>query len=153
KEGVLEYEWASDSESIVYLAPEPRPAPIESVRKDERDERKIDPVVEQDDRLRRQFWRVDVEARKPKLLFTGDYGIKEFALAPDGERLCYTTNSPGEWNDYHLVALYVLCLTSGRQYKLLQGAGGKYAPRWTPDGTQIVFLSWLDPPISYSRET
>src|SRR5262249_22665098 len=37
KEGVMAYAWTPDSRAIVYLAPEPRPRPIESVRKEDRE--------------------------------------------------------------------------------------------------------------------
>lgn len=153
KEGVLHYEWLPDSSGVLFLAPEPRPRPVESVRKEERDRRKIDPIVENEDRLRRQFWRVEVEERKPKLLFTGDYGIQEFAVSPDGEQLCYATNYTGEWNDYHLIDLWILNLADGTTAKLIERPGGKADPRWSPDGTQLAFLSWLDPALSYSRES
>jgi dipeptidyl aminopeptidase/acylaminoacyl peptidase len=153
KEGVIHYEWMPKTNEIVFLAPEPRPRPLESLRKEERDRRKIDPVVEHEDLLRRQLWRVDVEERKPKLLFTGDYGVSEFALSPDGERICYATNHTGLQNDYHLTDLYVRDLASGETSKLIDRAGGKYHLRWSPDGKQVAFLSWLDPQLSYSRES
>jgi dipeptidyl aminopeptidase/acylaminoacyl peptidase len=153
KEGVIDYAWVAETNAIIFLAPEPRPVPIETVRKEERNRRKIDAVVEHDDLLRRQFWRVDVEERKPKLLFTSDYGVTEFAVSPDGERLCYATNHTGIQNDYHLVDLYVRDLKIGTTRKLVDRAGGKYHPRWSPDGMQIAFVSWLDPLLSYSRQS
>src|SRR5262249_36054315 len=73
--------------------------------------------------------------------------------SPDGSRLCYATNYTGEWNDYHLVDLFVLDLTTGATVKLVERPGGKIHPRWSPDGTQIAFLSWLDPQLSYSRHS
>jgi len=82
KEGILDYAWCSDSESVVYLAPEPRPRPLESVRKDDRDRRKVDPIVEHEERLRRQFWQIEVDNGKPKLLHTADYGVAEFRALP-----------------------------------------------------------------------
>ena len=152
KEGVLDYEWISDTNSIAYLASEPRPRPLETLRKEERHRRKVDAIVEQDDRLRRQLWRVDVDERKPKLLFTGDYGVMEFAVSPDGTRLAFITNYSGEGNDYHLADLYVRYLETGKTVKLVARGGGKYHLRWSPDGKQIAFLSWFDPELSYSRE-
>ena len=153
KEGILEFHWLPDGESLVYLAPEPRPKPIESVRKEERERRKIDPTVENEEKLKRQFWRIEIEEKKPKLLFTGDIGVQDFALSPDGLRLCYSTNYSGEDNDYHLTDLYVRALENGPSVKLIGRGGGKYHLRWSPDGSQIGFLSWLDPALSYSRET
>ena len=128
REGVLDYAWLPDSSGILYLAPEARPKPVESVRKEARHRRKIDPVVEGEDKLRRQFWRVDVEGRKPKLLFTGDYGIREFALSPDGERLCWITNYTGEENDYHIADLFVVPLAAGEPFKLIDRAGRQISP-------------------------
>lgn len=155
KEGVLDYVWLGDSDAgvIVYVAPEPRPGPVEAIRKEARDRRKVDPIVEQDDRLRRQFWRVDVEEKKPKLLFTGDYGVTEFAISPDATKICYGTNYSGDPNDYHLVDLFIRHLDDGTTYKLVARPGGKYNPRWSPDGRSIAFLTWLDPALSYSRES
>ena len=153
KEGILEYHWLPESSTLIYLAPEPRPRPLESVRKDERDRRKIDPTVEHDDLLRRQIWQTDIEERKPKLLYTGDIGLHDFAVSPDGRRLCFATNYSGEDNDYHLTDLYIKPLDSGVPVKLVRRGGGKYHLRWSPDGRHIAFLSWYDPALSYSRET
>ncbi len=153
KEGIIEFHWLPDGESLVYLAPEPRPKPIETVRKDERERRKIDPTVENEEKLRRQFWRIEVEEKKPKLLFTADEGAGDFAVSPDGTRICYATNYSGEDNDYHLTDLYVRALEGGPSVKLVGRGGGKYHLRWSPDGLQIAFLTWLDPALSFSTET
>lgn len=153
KEGVLDYLWVPGADCLLYIAPEPRPAPLESLRKEERDRRKVDPIVEQDDRLRRQIWRIDVDDSKPKRLYTSDYGLMDFALSPEGDRIAFVTNYSGEGNDYHLADLYIHYLKSGQTVKLVARAGGKYHLRWSPDGTRIAFLSWLDPLLSYSRES
>ncbi len=151
KEGVLEYDWLPDASGIVYLATEPRPKPVESLRKETRERHKIDPTVEHEEKLRRQFWHIEVEGKKPKLIFRGDYGIQEFLLSPDGERIAYMTNHTGEWNDYHQVDLFVRDMDANVTHKIVEREGGKYSPRWSPDGTHLAFLSWLDPKVSYSR--
>lgn len=153
KEGVVEYEWTPDSDELIFLTPEPRPQPIESVRKAEREHCKIDPVVEHDEKQRKQFWRVEAEERKSHLIVTLDYGVLEFALSPDGARLCYATNYSGEWNDYHRVDIWLLELESKSKWLLCDRFGSKYNLRWSPDGASIAFLSWFDPQLSYSRES
>ncbi len=152
KEAILDFCWTPDGLSLVYMTLEPRPRPIESVRRD-RIHRKVDPIVEHDDPRRRQFWRVAVEERKPQLLFTADYGVEAFALSPEGGRIAYLTNYTGEENDYHIADLYLRDLQSGATVKLVRREGGKYRLRWSPDGSQIAFLSWHDPQLSYSRES
>jgi dipeptidyl aminopeptidase/acylaminoacyl peptidase len=153
KEGVIDYAWTADSASVVYLAPEPRPRPLESVRKDERDRRKVDPVVEHEDRLRRQFWQIEVDNGKPKLLHTADYGVQEFALAPDDSRLVYVTNRTGDSNDYHVGDLVLVTLPDGTSRDLPPRPGDKTHLRWSPDGKRLAFLAWLDPALSYSRQS
>lgn len=153
REGVLEYAWAPDGCTLIFMAPSPRPRPIDAVRREARTRRRIDAIVEFEDRRKRQFWRVDTEDAKPNLLFTADFGVLEFDVSPDGKQICYTTNYTGDWNDYHLVDLWIRGLTSGEAWKVVARAGGKYSPRWSPDGGSIAFRSWLDPALSFSRET
>lgn len=152
KEGVLDYAWSPDSASILYLAPEPRPKPLESVRKDDRERRKVDPLVEHAERLRRQFWQIEVDHGKPKLLHTADFGVSEFALAPDGARLVYVTNRTGDSNDYHVGDLVLVELPSGDSRDLPSRPGDKTHLRWSSDSGRLAFLAWLDPLLSYSRQ-
>jgi dipeptidyl aminopeptidase/acylaminoacyl peptidase len=152
KEGILDYAWSADSASVVYLAPEPRPRPLESVRKDDRDRRKVDPIVEHEERLRRQFWQIEVDNGKPKLLHTADYGVSEFALSPDGTRLVYVTNHTGDPNDYHVGDLVLVTLPDGVSRNLPARPGDKTHLRWSPDSRGLAFLAWLDPALSYSRQ-
>lgn len=153
KEGVIDYAWNPDSASLIYLAPEPRPRPLESVRKDDRDRRKVDPIVEHSERLRRQFWQIEVDNGKPKLLHTADYGVSEFALAPDSARLVYVTNRTGDSNDYHIGDLVLVDLPGGAARNLPPRPGDKTHLRWSPDGRQLAFLAWLEPSLSYSRQS
>ena len=151
KEGVVGFQWLPESSAIVYLCPEARPEPMQAVR-DETRKRKIDATVEHKEKLRRQFWEVDLETKEPVLLYTGDFGVAEFDLAPDGKSLVFNTNVTGEANDYYQFDLFVLSLNSGEARKLVDRPGGKFHPKWSPDGSQIAFLANLDPGLSYSQE-
>ncbi len=151
KEGVIGFRWLPDSSAIVYLAPEPRAEPMQAV-KDDQKKRKVDPVVEHKEKLRRQFWEVDLDEKEPVLLYTGDYGIAEFEIAPDGNQLVFNSNGTGEANDYYQFDLFVLTLESGETRKLVDRPGGKFHPSWSPDGSRIAFLANLEPQLSYSQE-
>lgn len=151
-EGVIDFAWAPDSESIVYLTPEPRPRPVESRRKEERNTQRIDPTVEHEEFLRRQLWSIGTNEGKPKYLGATLPGADEFALSWNGERIAYATNYTGEPNDYH-ADVYIRDLSTGRDYKLLKRQGSKYRLRWSPDDKYLAFCSPLDPKHSFSQET
>ena len=151
KEGVIGFRWLPDSSALLFLAPEARPEPFQAVKDDDR-KRKIDPVVEHKEKLRRQFWEVDLDEKEPVLLYTGDFGLAEFDIAPDGKQLVFNSNGTGEANDYYQYDLFILNLESGDARKLLDRPGGKFHPCWSPDGDRIAYLSNLDPHLSYSQE-
>ncbi len=151
-EGVMEFAWSADSESIVYLTPEPRPRPVESRRKEERTHQHIDPTVEHEEFLRRQFWSIGTGEDKPKYLGATLPGAEEFALSSDGERIAYATNYTGEPNDYH-ADIYIRDVKTGSDYKLLKRQGSKYHLRWSHDDKYLAFRSPLDPKHSFSQET
>lgn len=151
KEGVRAFRWMPDSRSLICLAPEARPQPMEYVHTDAR-KRRIDPTVENEEKFRQQFWRVEIEEKRPELLYTGDFGIAEFEVSPDGKRLVFNTNYSGEANDFHRYDLFVLDIERAEARKLIERAGSKWQARWSPDGTRIAFLANLDPEFSFSQE-
>ena len=150
-EGVTDYDWLPDSQAVVYLAQEPRPAPLQTARADRLD-RKDDAVVEREEKFRQQIWRIGVEDKKAKRLHVGDLGIGELAVSPDGAWVAYTTNYTGEQNDYHKADVWVLAPATGEARQLTDGPGGKFHPVWTPDGRAVLFTRPLDPALSFSQE-
>ena len=152
-EGVLDFVWHPDCSSLLFVAPQPRPPAVDAVRRHDERQRRVDAVVEHDDRLRREVWRVNVDDKHCDRAFTGDFGIDEIDVSPDGMRVCYTTNYTGEGNDYHLIDIWVWDAESGEHERLLERNGAKYHPRWSPDGRNIAFTGPLDPNVSFSRET
>ncbi|MDE2126446.1 MAG: S9 family peptidase [Armatimonadetes bacterium] len=152
-EGVLDFVWHPDCSSLLFVAAQPRPPAVDAVRRHDERQRRIDAVVEHEDRLRREVWRVSVDDKRCDRLFTGDFGIEEIDVSPDGTRICYTTNYTGDGNDYHLIDVWVWEAESGEHRRLLERNGAKYHPRWSPDGRNIAFTGPLDANVSFSRES
>lgn len=150
-EGVLSFEWLPDSSGIVYLAPEPRRAPLQALR-DDKQERKDDAVVEREEKFRVQVWQSGRADKKATLAWAGDLGVGEIAVSPDGKTVAYVTNYTGEVNDYHKADVWVLTLESGETRQLTDGPGGKFHPVWTPDGQSVLFTQPEHPALSYSQE-
>lgn len=150
-EGVDAYEWLPDSSGVVYLAQEPRPKPLEAAYEDKED-RKDDAVAERAEKFRQQLWRIDRDKKKPKLVHSGDYGIGEIAVSPDGQSVVFTTNYTGEANDYHLADLWLVPTAGGEAARqLTSGPGGKFHPLWTPDSRRVLYVAPLEPEFSYSQ--
>lgn len=150
-EGIGTYEWLPDSNGVVFLAREPRAAPLQTARSHRR-ERKDDAVVEREEKFRQQIWRIDLDDKKAKLLHPGDFGIGELAVAPNGQWVAYTTNYTGEENDYHLADVWTLQIATGATFQLTEGPGGKFHPLWTPDSQSVLFTRSLNPALSFSQE-
>ncbi len=65
-----------------------------------------------------------------------EYG---FDLSPDGKRLAFSWNRSGQWEIYQLDL-------AGRKAieKLTDGPGGKFSPRYAPDGRRLAYTVDLD---------
>ncbi len=150
-EDVEEYAWEPGSESLIAMLVQPLPKPVAAYRRTQRTDEYIDPVEEPAEKRPRQFWRIDIAARKATLLATADAGALEFALSPEGDRIAWITNHTGEPNDYHLSEIEMLNLKTNVKQKICERPGGKSCLRWSPDGSALAYLSWLQYDLSYSR--
>lgn len=150
EEGVIAYEWLPDGQTILYLTREALPKP-EKERKQRDRQQKFDPIVEDKEKYRREFWTIDVTSKKAKRVFLGDYGIGAFDISPDGKRVVYMTNYTGKEDDGEKFDLWLLSLEDGTARQITRRAGGERSPRWSPDGTAVAFLAPQIPEISYSQ--
>lgn len=70
--------------------------------------------------------------------------IAEVQLAPDGRRAAYTLTEVDAAADEYRSAIWVVAMTGGEPRPFTRGPARDTAPRWSPDGSQLGFLSDRD---------
>ncbi len=150
-EGVISFQWMPDGKNVLYLTQETLPKPEKE--KKERDKKlKFDPTVVDKEKYRKEFYIVDVKTKKERKIFTGDYGIEQFDVSPDGKFVVYNTNYTGDIDDSKKFDLWLLEVETGKSKQLTKRPGGERQPKWSPDGKYIAFVADLDPKFTYSQE-
>jgi len=86
------------------------------------------------------IWLVDRDGEHERNL-TNEGGVthRDIAWSPDGTKLAYTANSGGRG-----FAVHIVDVTTGAKRSLTDGARDDLQPRWSPDGTLLVFCSRRD---------
>ena len=83
------------------------------------------------------IWLVDRDGEHERNL-TNEPGVmhREIAWSPDGTKLAYTANAGGK-----AFTVHVIDVTTGAKRVLTDGSRDDFQPRWSPDGTLLVFWS------------
>ena len=83
------------------------------------------------------IWLVDRDGEHERNL-TNEPGVthRDIAWSPDGTKLAYTANATGKSFAVHLIDV-----TTGAKRALTDGVRDDLQPRWSPDGTLLVFWS------------
>jgi dipeptidyl aminopeptidase/acylaminoacyl peptidase len=149
-EGIMSYEWMPDSRAIVYLAKEPHPKPVKEIKKKDK-KIKIDSVIEDEEKFRKQIWIIDLDKKKARKVIDGDYGIAEIKVSPDGKTVAYATNYTGKEDDEKKFDIWAASMADGRAWQITKRPGGERQPRWSPDGRSIAFVATVDPNVNYSQ--
>jgi TolB protein len=71
------------------------------------------------------------------------HGIGELQFSPDGSRLVFTVSEPVKGTS-RVRALWMLDVASGQVRQMTFSGKSDNAPRWSPDGMSIAFLSDRD---------
>src|SRR4051812_48571227 len=67
--------------------------------------------------------------------------VTELDAAPDGRSVACTVRSVDREKDDYLSCIWALELDGRRPRQLTRGPGLDQSPRWSPDGTQLAFVS------------
>jgi len=137
--------WSEDGKSIAYLAAEPAP-PVSKERKEYLGDFEV---------IRKEYnfshiWTFNVsdalnapvvgkQRTKKK-----DFSVDSFSLSPDGSKIAFSATLNPDLVQGTTSDIYVLNLVDDAVNKIVAQAGPDNGPRWSPDGTQIVFSTAMN---------
>lgn len=149
--GVRHFRWAPDGRAVYYVTDETVPPALEKLRERRREQR-LDAYTVDEEKLRREIWRVTVEGRRAERVFAGDLGLDSFELSPDARWIVYRSNGTGDPDHLRRYDLWLLDVAAGRARQLVKRDGAESSMAWSPDSTRIAFLAPRDPRINSSQD-
>jgi dipeptidyl aminopeptidase/acylaminoacyl peptidase len=145
--GVDEFEWAPDSKHFAFTAEAAEPQAMK-----DRKESFGDYQVIHADYVQMHLWWAELPATdaagrtapsvEPKLLTPGEaFSVGSFDISPDGTRVAFSAQRDPDLISNFSSDIYLVLSGGGEVKKLVDTAGPDEDPKWSPDGTQIAFVT------------
>ena len=148
------YAWSEDGKTIAYLASEAAP-PVSKERK----EYLGDFEVVRKEYTFSHIWTITVSdafngpaVGKQRTKKKG-FSVDSFSWSPDGSRIAFSATINPDLIQGASGDIYILNLGDDSIRKIVSQAGPDNAPRWSPDGKQIVFATAMDRSPSFATNT
>ncbi|HYN05952.1 MAG TPA: S9 family peptidase [Vicinamibacterales bacterium] len=138
------FAWSQDGARIAFTATEP----TTQVSKDRREAFSDFEVVRRE-YTHTHLWTIDVaEAMKAPVAGTQrtkgtDFSVGGAAWSPDGSRIAFSATKNPDLIQGETADLYLLALSDNSVKKIVAQPGPDSNPRWSPDGRQIVFSTYM----------
>ncbi|QVM86079.1 alpha/beta hydrolase family protein [Novosphingobium decolorationis] len=68
-------------------------------------------------------------------------GVTDPQISPDGKQVVYVRQAADIMTDRAVPSLWLVDVASGTQRPLVAGKGAHFAPRWSPDGARLAYIS------------
>jgi dipeptidyl aminopeptidase/acylaminoacyl peptidase len=145
--GVNDLHWTPDSASIILTAE----APETKAMKDRKDTFGDYHVIHAD-YSQVHLWQVELpkidsagrvsKLAEPKLLTPGEaFSVGSFSISPDGAQIAFSAQRDPDLISGFSSDIYTLTLANGDIKKIVSTDGPDNDPQWSPDGTQIAFVT------------
>jgi len=139
--GVSEFQWGPDGDRIAYTMTDPK---SKAERQREREKRDVNLVNEEfryDHLYTTEVKPADDTTRSAQRLTEGDFHVTDFDWAPDGSAIAFAHVPTPHANSFPKSDLSTVPADSGAVGSLVERPGVDGRPRWSPDGTQVAFVS------------
>ena len=144
--GVVSMEWAPDGNSMAYSSSGP-----DSKAKKDRKEKYGEFDVIGGDYANVRLWLVKVPAEipadakqrpQPEALTDGEkFSVGDFEWSPDSKHIAFSAARDTDLSSSGTNQIYIVDVADKLVKQLLNSKGPNSRPRWSPDGTQLAFLT------------
>ena len=140
-EGVTSFAWSPDSKRIAFTMTDP----VTDAMK-EREKRWGDIRIEDQDQRYSHLHVFDVAAKTSKQVTSGHFVVGSFEWSPDGRNIAYDHRATSDPADGGTADISVLSIDSSKAMVVVAQEGPDSNPHWSPDGTQIAFVTAMGKP-------
>jgi dipeptidyl aminopeptidase/acylaminoacyl peptidase len=134
-EGAFGYEWSPDGKSIAYLTRDPMPADEQQRRKD------FSFVTHVDAPERANRIALRPLGGEAKMLSPANQYVESMSWAPDGHEIGYAAAPTTGFMAQYATRIYAVSVGDASVRTIVDRNGMNSTPRYSPDGSQIAFIS------------
>lgn len=148
--GVSNYEWSPDGSEIAFTATEPE----SKYTKGRKDHMGGFSVVRKEYRFS-HLWTFDIDSSlndpvKGRQKTDGkDFTVGGFSWSPDGNKIAFHAAENPDRINFHTADLFLLDLEADTSYKIVSDPGPDWNPKWSPDGSQILYYTYSGRELYY----
>jgi dipeptidyl aminopeptidase/acylaminoacyl peptidase len=145
--GVAQFRWSPDGKLLAYVV---RDTPQDKAERDKRRKDRFDAIVVDSGFIYSHLWTVNLATKEKRRITEGSFTVADPQWSPDGGSVVYTMSKTGsqessftDISDDRNTDLYVApaAAPGGTPRQLTTNPGPDYAPRFSPDGKWIAYLS------------
>ncbi|MDQ1591828.1 MAG: hypothetical protein QOG71_2455 [Pyrinomonadaceae bacterium] len=148
--GVAQFRFSPDGKLMAYVV---RDTPQDKAERDKRKKDKFDAIVVDSGFIYSHLWTINLDTKEKRRVTEGSFTVADPQWSPDGAWVAYTQSKSGsqesaftDISDERNTDLYIAPAASGASVRqLTANPGPDYAPRFSPDGKLIAYLSGDDP--------
>ncbi len=139
------YAWSEDGSKIIFVATEPRTDEEEEARETGYDAIFVDegPNGQQSGNWN-NLWLIEVESGVERRLTDTDHRIGSFSVAPNGDRILFTSRIENRRNQQNLSEIQLLEVEAGTIRQLTDNSAPEGRLSWAPDGRSFAYTARTD---------